>query len=279
MGKTVTFTNQKGGVSKTSSAHAVAAELSHRGHTVLVVDFDPSANISRNSRANITDYPTALEWVIEQADFEEVVQHIDYRLVHESLDYCTYDLVPAPEKRRLKHEGFIKLLSQLSEPLYALKTQIDKVKDQYDYVLIDTGPDLDLIPLNALYAADEVVVPTTINANAIDGMEDLADAIHDVREDRPDFSVRGILITQYRVMSNIYKEQNEDIKKAAAILDCPVFDTFIRASVAVEEATRNRLDIMTYSALPACKNKNIADDYKAFVTEYLKGNRNEQNSL
>lgn len=271
MGKTVTFTNQKGGVSKTSSTHAVAVELAHRGYHVLVVDFDPSANISRNSRANITDYPTALEWVIEQASFDEVVQHIDYKLVHESLDYGQYDIVPAPEKRRLKHEGFIKMLGHLSEPLYALKTQIDKIKPMYDYILVDTGPDLDLVPLNALYAADEVIIPTTINKNAIDAMEDLSDAINDVRDDRDDFIVRGILVTQYRLQSTIYKEQNNDIEQASKIIQCPVFNTFIRSSIAVEEATRNRLDIMTYSTLSACKNKNIADDYKTFVTEYLKG--------
>lgn len=279
MGKTITFTNQKGGVSKTSTTHAVASELAHRGKKVLVVDFDPSANISRNSRANIVDYPTVLEWVIEQAEFEEVVQHIDYKMVHESLDYSEYDIIPAPEKRRLKHEGFIKMLGQLSDPLYALKTQIDKIKDQYDYILVDTGPDLDLVPLNALYAADEVIIPTTINKNAIDAMEDLADAINDVREDRPDFKVSGILVTQYRLIGTIYKEQNADIEKAASIIGCPVFKTYIRTSVTVEEATRNRLDIMTYSILPACKNKNIAEDYKTFVNEYLEGEENVKNTI
>lgn len=275
MGKTITFTNQKGGVSKTSSTHAVASELAHRGYKVLVIDFDPSANISRNSRANITDYPTVLEWVIEQAEYDEVVQHINYKLVHESLDYCEYDIIPAPEKRRLKHNGFIKMLEQLSEPLYALKTQIDKIKGEYDYILIDTGPDLDLIPLNALYAADEVIIPTTINKNAMDAMEDLADAINDVRGERSDFTVRGILVTQYRLIGTIYKEQNADIAEVAEIIQCPVFNTYIRNSLTVEEATRNRLDIMTYSTLSNCKNKNIAEDYKTFVTEYLEGGKNE----
>ena len=271
MGKIITFTNQKGGVSKTTSAHAVASELAHRGFRILVIDFDPSANISKNSRADISDCPTVLEWVVEQAEFEEVVQHIDYKLVNDSLDYCEYDIVPAPEKRRLKHDGFIQMLRQLSEPLYALKTQIEKIRDQYDYIIIDTGPDLDLVPLNALYAADELIVVTTINKNAMDAIEDLADAINDVREDRDDFIVRGILVTQYRVIGTIYKDQNADITEAAKMVDCPVFKTFIRASLTVEEATRNRLDIMTYSTLSLVKNKNISEDYKAFVTEYLEG--------
>ena len=271
MGKVITFSNQKGGVSKTSSTHAVAVELAHRGNKVLVIDFDPSANISRNSRADIEGVPTVLEWVAEAAEFEEVVQHIDYRLVHESLDYAQYDLVPSPAKRRLKHKGFIELLEQLAEPLLGLKAQIDKIIDLYDFVLVDTGPDLDLIPLNALYAADEIAVPTTINKNAIDGMEDLADAIKEVRKMRPEVKVVGILVTQYRVIGTIYKDQDSDIKEASEKLNCPVFKTLIRSSLAVEEATRNRLDIMTYSQLPACKNKNIADDYRAFVTEYLGG--------
>lgn len=263
MTKVISLTNQKGGIGKTSLTHAFIRGLAIRGKKVLGIDFDPSGNFSENSQVDRKETPGSIELLLNAADLSEMIQYVEYG---------GYYIIAAPEKRKLNDKQFRKMLSQNDEPLFSLSRRIEEIKKMniFDYVVIDTGPDISDLTYNVLFASDEIIVPTTTNKNSLDGIPDLLDAIMSAQEaGNAKLTIRGILINRFKPRFMSDRSTESIIEKMALALEAPVFETYIRNAQEVENATDHRMDVLTYSP-----SHEVSKDIMRFVDEFLKGEDN-----
>ena len=254
--KVITVANQKGGVAKTTTAQALGAGLKDRGSKVLVVDADPQGNLSSSINAEIYDRETIYDAMIKKADVKKVIQKLD-----------AFDIVPANIiLSGIEH----KLLAEPGREFRLDETVIAPASGLYDYIIIDTPPTLGILTMNAIMAADEIIIPTTASIFAAAGIEQLklfADSIVPYRR-RGNLKYNGILVTKYNPRTTISKELKKFTEDLSKLVGTKVYETFIRFSVAVEEAQVQKVDIYTYG------NNNVEADYNKFVEEFLKGEEN-----
>jgi chromosome partitioning protein len=248
--KTIAIANQKGGVAKTTTAAAMSAALKQRGFKVLAVDMDPQGNLSDSSGAEMYKLPTAYELLKKLAPVSEVIQKFE-----------NYDVVPSNIMLAGAEQ---ELLAQTGRE-HRLREALKPIMDQYDYIVIDTPPSLGVLTLNALTCASEVVIPSTAGIFAVNGIKQLCDTIENVREYcNGDLKVAGILLTKFNPRTTIGQELKEVTERIGEHLETTIFETYIRMSIVVEEAQANRIDLFSYRA-----NSTVAEDYNAFVDEYL----------
>jgi len=260
IGKIIVFINQKGGIGKTTLSHAFAYLLAKLGFAVLIIDIDPSGNISSNSEADRTDTPGVMELLLTTSKIDETIQYIEK---------YGYYVIAAPEGRQLESKDFIKMLDQTETPAMNLRNGTETLRDHFDFIIIDTGPNLNDATMNGLVAADEIIVPTTININSLDGIADLWDAVCSVRESGVNaLPIRGILINRFNARGIADRETKDFIDQIAAALNAPVFSTYIRHAAIVERATKAR---QALTAFKEADNTPIIDDIYKFMEEYLKG--------
>lgn len=250
--KTITLSNQKGGVGKTTTAGALASGLHNRGYKVLAVDLDPQTNLSFSSGADILNIGTTLYDVFkESAELHDTIQHTD-----------SYDIVVGG----LSLAGADMDFTQTGRE-YMLREALDSVKGEYDFCIIDTPPTLGILTVNALTASDSVIVPLTADAYSIQGLSQLKLLIDRVRKySNKDLAIAGLLITRHDDRTNVSKALLDQITQIASRLETKVFDRPIRNSVAVREAQVMRSDL--FSEAPKA---NATKDYTAFIDELLKG--------
>jgi len=255
MGKVITIANQKGGVAKTTTAQALAAGLKNRGYKVLAVDADPQGNLSSSIKAETYNRETIYEVMLKQTTPDKVIQNV-----------AAFDIVPA----NIILAGIEnKLLSELGREYRLDETVITPALNKYDYIIIDTPPTLGILTMNAIMAADEIIIPTTASIFAASGIEQLkmfVDSIVPYRK-REALRYNGILITKYNARTTINKELKEFTEELAKLIGTRVYETYIRFSVAIEEAQVQKTDIYNY------RKNNIANDYNSFVEEFLKGEK------
>jgi chromosome partitioning protein len=256
MGKVITIANQKGGVAKTTTAQALGAGLKDRGFKVLVADIDPQGNLSSSINAEIYNCETIYDVMIKKAAIEKVIQKLE-----------AFDVVPSNIiLSGIEH----KLLAELGREFRLDETVITPIADKYDYIIIDTPPTLGILTMNAIMAADEIIIPTTASIFAASGIEQLkmfADSIIPYRK-RGDLKYNGILITKYNPRATISKELKKFTEELSQLIGTKVYETYIRFSVAIEEAQVQRTDIYSY------EKNNISNDYNLFVDEFLRGETN-----
>ncbi len=249
----ISISNQKGGVGKTSTANAFAAGLKRKGYKVLAVDMDPQGNLSSSVDADLSeDALTILEVMKGKAPAADAVQHLS-----------SFDIIPAD----ISLAGYEQeLISSTFGRDSRLKESLSKIRDEYDYIVIDTAPSLAMLTINALVAADEVLVPATAEFFATSGLEQLADTVQNVRRyaGNPDLAICGVLFTMHDPRTINGQTIREETEKYARSIGTFVYDTFIRKAVAMGESQTNRMDIYTFNA-----KSNAAKDYMAFVEEYL----------
>lgn len=253
MGKIIAFANQKGGVSKTTSSSLMAYGLSRRGFKVLLVDLDPQRNLSKNMKAVTTGgVKTSMELLLGEATAEEAVQKLE----------C-FDIIPAR-----KELSSIEPLMPLSGRLKKLKKTLAPIKDKFDYIILDTAPSLSVLFVNALVAADEVIIPSTASVFSIEGFLDLFQTIRDVQQedDNPDLIVRGVLITMFNNRTIISKELADMTEALSNKFGVSTFNTKIRTSVFISESQVHQFD-------PFEKDPNniACIDFNNFLDEFLKG--------
>jgi chromosome partitioning protein len=147
------------------------------------------------------------------------------------------------------------------------ETVITPIANNYDYIIIDTPPTLGILTMNAIMAADEIIIPTTASIFAAAGIEQLkmfADSITPYRK-RGELKYNGILITKFNPRTTVGKELKKFTEELSKAIGTKVYNTYIRFSVTVEEAQIQKVDIFSYAQ------NNIAEDYNLFVEEFLKG--------
>lgn len=246
--KTVVFTNQKGGVGKTTSAYALATGLHNKGYTVLIVDADPQANATYT--AGVDEYTTLYDVFRGKYSPADAI-----RTVQNGLDIMSVGLQATAADMELAGR---------TAREYLLKNALQGL--QYDFCIIDTAPTLGLLTLNALTAADVLIIPMIAEIYSLQGAEQLQDFISTVQKyTNSGLKVAGILLTKYHEKQNITAALMDNIQNTAAALGTVVYDAKIRESVAVKETALLRGEL--YAEAPKAT---ATIDYKQFVDEFLK---------
>lgn len=245
---TIAVINQKGGVGKSTTAQQMGAWLTRHDRRVLLVDIDPQRNLSYMAGAD-GDGLTVVDVLTEKASASEAVQK-----------FSVCDVIPASAS--LVNASF-DLTGNGKE--YRLKRALDSLSDQYDDIIIDTPPALSILTVNALTAADQVIIPAQADPLSLQGIADLKGTIEATQaHSNTDLKIAGILITRYNRRTRLSRVLLESFNKAAKVMATKVFKTKIRECTALKEAATVREDIFTYKP-----RSNAAKDYNAFMTELV----------
>lgn len=250
--KTVVFSNQKGGVGKTTSAAALAAGLKSRGYRVVAVDLDPQCNLCLSSGVDMLTVSKTMYDVFKGAATvnDVIVPGLGYDIIPGGLTLAAADMDFTQAGRE-----------------YMLSEALEGVSERFDYAVVDTPPTLGILTTNALTAADGVIIPLTADVYALQGLTQLNGLIRNVRKYcNRDLKIYGLLLTKYNDRQNVSKALRDQVEAAAAQLETKVYRATIRESVAVREAQLLQSDF-----LKEAPNANAAIDYQAFIAEFLEG--------
>lgn len=240
----IALLNQKGGVSKTTTAFALAKGL--QGN-VLSVDADPQSNLS--FAFGVTDAEYTLQDVFEGLNPDEAIIK-GLNLICGDLRLSDADMRYTSVNRA-----------------YILQEALEKVQGNYDYAIIDCPPILGVLSMNALTAADEIIIPISVDAFSLQGVTQLNDFIENIRKYcNSDLKISGILRTKYNKRLNITSALDDEIQAAAEKMGTKVFNTCISESVAIRESQMLQTDFFTEAPQAAA-----VIDYKAFIEEFLRG--------
>jgi len=247
MGRIIALINQKGGVAKSTTAHALGAGLAHRGYKVLLIDFDAQANLTAIVKAEST------------ADISEVIE-----------GKCTINqAITAPEGASnldiVLSAPRLALISDKLKDSTRLNSILEPVKKSYDYIVIDCGPQLTALTINALTTADYAIIPAQADIFSLQAIASIVSTVEAVkRTGNSKLKIAGVLLTMYDKRPVLVKEATEAIENRAKQLGIKVFNTRIRNNVALIEAQALHKDIYTHKP-----KSNGAIDYNSFVAELL----------
>jgi len=234
MGKIIALANQKGGVGKTTTTINLAASLATLEKTVLVVDADPQANASSGLGVDIKQIDCSLyECIINKSDVREAIYTTDI----EGLDIIPshIDLVGAE----------IEMLN-LDNREQFLKNLLATIRSEYDYILIDCSPSLGLITVNALTAADSVIIPVQCEYFALEGISKLLNTIKIIKSRlNPKLEIEGFLLTMYDSRLRLANQIYDEVKRHFQEL---VFKTVIQRNVKLSESPSHGLPVILYDA-------------------------------
>ena len=240
--------NKKGGVAKTTTALAIAAGFSRQGKRVLAIDLDSQCNLTMCAEAQL-DGKNILGVLLEQVSIEEAIQKT--RLG---------DVIPAC----LALAGADGVITETGKE-YRLREAINAVENNYDYAIIDTPPSLGVLSINAMTAADWLIIPAQADVFSRDGLVQLAIAIEkDRKYCNKNLKIAGILLTRYSDRNVLSRNLRQTYEEIAAQMGTQVLKSTIRENIAIREAQVMHRNIFEYD-----KKSNGAKDYGDLVDELL----------
>ena len=248
MAKTVAIVNQKGGVGKTTTCVNLAATLTEAGKKVLLCDFDPQANSTSGMGVDKTVSKGIYQVLIGESEAREAVAHTRFGDV-------------LPSNKALAGAG-IELIG-MERREFLLRDALDQLWEDYDFIFIDCPPSLELLTLNALCAADTILVPVQGEYYALEGLSDLMNTVRIVRRSlNPRLELEGVLLTMFDGRTNLALQVAEEVKH---YFPGKVYATVIPRNVRLSEAPSHGKPITAYD-----RSSRGAEAYTAFAAEFLK---------
>ena len=252
MGKIISVANQKGGVGKTTTTVNLSTILAKKGKKVLLIDTDPQGNATSGLGVSKDVELSVYDILIGDTEFDETLQETAIK----NLKVCPSNISLAGAE--------VQLVSMMSRE-QRLKTKLDKIKDQYDYILIDCPPSLGLVTLNAFTASDSVLIPVQCEYFALEGLGQLLNTVNLVKKHlNKNLEIEGALLTMYDARTNL---SNQVVKEVKKYFEDKVYKTVIPRNVRLSEAPSYAMPITVYD--PRSKG---AKAYERFAKELLKNN-------
>ncbi len=251
MGRIIAVANQKGGVGKTTTAVNLSATLAEKGKKVLVVDVDPQGNTTRGLGIDKNSLKkTTYELIIgEEGIHECIIENIFENL----------SILPA----NVELAGAEVELIGLQENSYVLKRQLGMVRDDYDFIVMDCPPSLSLLTVNALTAADTVLVPIQCEFFALEGLSQLMYTINLVQKRlNPDLEIEGVVFTMYDARTNLSLQVVEEVKRELRRTN--IYKSIIPRNVRLGEAPSYGLPINMYDS-----SSKGAESYRLLADEVI----------
>ena len=232
MGRTIAIANQKGGVGKTTTAINLSACLAEKGKKVLAVDMDPQGNMTSGLGVDKDSVEnTIYNLIIGESKMEEV-------LIKDVLE--NLDIIPT----NIDLSGAEIELLDVEEKEYIVRNEIDKIKDNYDFIIIDCPPSLSMLTINAMTTADSVLVPIQCEYHALEGLSQLIHTVELVRDRlNPKLTIEGVVFTMYDARTNLSLQVVENVKDN---LEQTIYKTIIPRNIRLAEAPSYGIPINKY---------------------------------
>ena len=250
MGRIIAITNQKGGVGKTTTAINLSACLAEKGKKVLSIDMDPQGNMTSGLGVDKDDIEkTVYDLIIGQAPIEDVIvrdalENLDVLPTGIDLSAAEIELIGVEEKE------------------FIIRKEVHRIKDNYDFIIIDCPPSLNTLTINAMTTADSVIVPIQCEYYALEGLSQLMHTIQLVQERlNPNLEMEGVVFTMYDARTNLSLQVVENVKDN---LNQNIYKTIIPRNIRLAEAPSYGMPINLYDSKSAG-----ADSYRRLAEEVI----------